>query len=353
MDRRNLALSLLSLVVLASGCVPGGGNGGQESSRAITVQSFSVTPREVYAETTTKVSLDVKNTGNLPADVSLGDEKGSRVLKDYCPDIFEITEDGFSVVTSGEREGNTVSMEPGDEMSLRWRLKQSGEVPLYGYNCDMDVQIPFNYSVQSYRQVQVKNSSEVEGSPELHWESSSGPLRFAIETTGGVEQQSSTFTAPSDNERTVTVLLQLQNSGAEGYQKGVIDIRERSLAIAATDPLELDEGFTRVKPDSDDVRLAKELSESRDMTEEEFRSFKEGEVEWSPYGYDTTRCDVESSEELKMFEGDSRRINCNVPLPEKSELDAPSEISEIFAQVNYTYMKEVGTRTVEVKPRGD
>ncbi|MFB6190472.1 MAG: hypothetical protein ABEJ91_02775 [Candidatus Nanohaloarchaea archaeon] len=337
----------MALVVLASGCAHTDGGNGQESSRAITVESFTVTPKTVYAGTTARVSLDMKNTGNLPADVYMG-KKGRRVLKDYCPDIFNISENGFSVVTSGERKGNTVLLKPGDEISMRWRLRQTGDVPLYGYKCDMDAQVPFNYSVQSYRQVQVKKSREVQGSPELHWESSSGPMQFAIETTGGVEQGASTFIAPSGDERTVTILLQLQNSGVDGYRKGVIDVQESSLAIKATEPLKLDEGFTRINPDRITSRLARGLG----ISQENYEELTSDTGEWTAYGYDNPRCDMQSSDQLRMFEGESRMISCNVPLPQKSELDAPSEISEIFAQVNYTYMKEVGTRTVEVKPRG-
>lgn len=360
MESRVLALSLLSVVVLASGCIgTGGGSSGGESARAITVNSFSVSPTEVYEGTSTRVSLDVENTGNLPANIHLGDD-GGKVLKDYCQDIFGLED--FSIVTSGERKGSYVRMEPGDKLNLRWQLQQEGEVPLYGYECNLDLVMPFNYSVQAYKQIQIKRERDVEGSPNLYWESSSGPMRFAIETRGGTQEDPSTFVATEGGERTINVMLQLQNMGEQDYNKGVVDVSERSLVVRATRPLVLFEGFKekkeRVDLDRCDIGSGTDSLTGRNReriscVQSQLGKGGQIKLEWGSFLPDSeAKCDVQSGEEIRMFEGESRIISCDVGLPKKSDLDSPSVISEIYGRVNYTYRRDIGTRTVRVEQRG-
>ncbi|MFB6213655.1 MAG: hypothetical protein ABEJ07_03795 [Candidatus Nanohaloarchaea archaeon] len=302
----------MALAVLASGCIHTGGGDRQESAKAITINSFSVVPQEIREGTSARVSLDLENTGQLPAEIRLGN-KGQRVLKDYCPDIFSVSQEDFSVTTSGTKEAGSVTLQPGDRLNLMWQLRQQGDVPLIGYTCDVEVQLPFNYTVQTYRQVQIKKKREVQGSPELSWESSSGPMLFAIETVGSTVGKASTFIATEPGEsRQLQVLLQLRNQRREDYNKGVVDVNEQSLHVSATSPLQLDESF--------------------------------GNME---------KCDLQSSEDIRMFEGQSRVISCNLDLPQRSELDAPSQISRISAEVEYTYLQSVGSRTVRVKPRAN
>lgn len=331
MDHRSAVLSLLFLAVLASGCINSGQDTKAESRQSITVQELSVEPKQVYQGTSVRASVEVKNTGNLPAEISLGKE-GKRVLKDQCQDIFSIGPEGsdsgqgFRVVTSGEEIGDSrIALEPGQELRLSWKLNQVGDVPLYGLKCNLKFELPFEYSVSSFRQVQIKKSREVEGSPKLASESSSGPLLFAIETIGSTTGGQSTFVAPDTGGRTVTVLFQLQNKKREGFGKGVVDVKEETLEVEASPPLELREGFVGSS--------------------------------WQPLiqyvrGSNRARCNVDDGEEITLFEGKSRVISCDVPLPEASTLDSPSVISEVTGSVEYEYLKDVGTRTVEVKNRG-
>ncbi len=321
MERQRAILILLFLAVVASGCTSGGGD--QESTGSITVHQLSVSPQEIYEGTSVTVSLDLANTGNLPAEVDLGND-GQRVMKDYCPDIFEIEGD-VSVTTSGERDGNRVELGPEDELRLRWRLQQKGDVPLYGQRCDLKFQVPFNYSVSTYKQVQIKRSREVEDS-KLQAESSSGPLFFALETIGSSTENPSVFIAGKDDS--VSLLMQLQNRGQEGYSKGVVDVEERSLSVRASEPLELDENFTK-----------------------NGNSFRWEVNPGAGYSNSDRRC--ESGDEIRMFEGDSRVLKCDIPVPKSGDLSSPSAISEIFARIDYAYMKDAGSRQVEVKTRGN
>ncbi|MFB6190256.1 MAG: hypothetical protein ABEJ91_01665, partial [Candidatus Nanohaloarchaea archaeon] len=357
MERRNLALSLLSLIVLASACVQtSGDNVGQESSRAILVESFTVSPNEIYEGTSIRVSLDIRNTGNLPATVNLG-PKGKHVLKDYCPDLFNVHE--FSLVTSGDRRNHDVYLKPGDSMSMRWQLSQQGDVPIYGYRCTIEAGMSFNYSVQAYRQIQVKRNREVEGSPELYWESSSGALRFAIETVGGTQARKGSFVATQGEKRSIDILLQLQNARGSSYSTGVVNVIERSLKVRATPPLKLFEGFvteglteSEVQECRDRVGEVNSLVSARSMELIKCinRKSRGGEKSyiWKNLldRQDEPRCDVQSSEEIRIFEGESRIISCSVALPRRSSLEAPSVLSTIYAKVNYTYTKDIGSRRV-------
>jgi hypothetical protein len=51
-----------------------------------------------------------------------------------------------------------------------------------------------------------------------------------------------------------------------------------------------------------------------------------------------------------MFEGQSRLITCDIPLPDS--LVEPSEVGQITASVKYTYLKQAGETNIEVQNRG-
>lgn len=363
MESRKAALSLLAAVILASACSHTSG-GGDEASTAITVESFSVYPRDnmIYEGTSARVSVDVSNTGNLPAHLYLGPD-GENVLRDYCPGIFEIRE--FSVVTSGERRGQAVDLEPGQSVRLRWQLAHTGDVPLYGERCpNVEASMAFNYSVQAYRQLQIKRAREVEGSPQLRWESSAGPMRFAIEAVGGAQQRASSFLATEEGvDRSINILLQLQNLAGEDRGAGVVNVMERSLAVRSTSPLQLDEGFSRFEQDDVDTGTSSPGMEPGEGFSQGGGEFVTGAatavsgdpgLKWKVHSesYGNPRCDLQTGEDIRMFDGESRVISCSVPLPSRDELSSPSVISTVFAKVNYTYMKEIGSTTIEVRPRG-
>jgi len=217
------------------------------------------------------------------------------------------------VTTSGDyrEEKDSVRLKPDRDLNMRWRLEHVGNTPLYGERCDLEFAMVFNYSVNALKQVQVKRNDEVEGSPELRTQSSQGPLYFAVETVGSSTGDDSTFVAGRDDE--VTTHLQLQNIGQEGVAKGVVDLQEESLEISATEPLKFQEDIDSWSGDADTI------------------------------------CDIDENEDLRIFEGESRVLTCNIPAPE--DIEEPSQISEIFASVNYTYRKDLGSRRVEVEVR--
>jgi len=305
MESQKIAISLLFLAVLVAGCSD------SSSDAAIEVRQLSVEPQQIYEGTSVSVSLDLVNTGNLPARIDLG-EKGERVMKNYCPDTFEISD--FTVTTSGkhDQDENVVELQPDRDLNMRWRLDHIGNTPLYGERCDLEFVTVFNYSVKALNQVEIKNNENVEGSPELDTQSSQGPLFFAIETVGSSTGDQSRFVKSLDDE--VTTHLQLRNHGQEGVAKGIVNVQEESLEISATPPLDFEENY--------DI--------------------------WS--SEEDTICDISEDEDLRISERGSRILTCNIPL-EDVEFEDPAQLSEIFASVNYTYRKDLGSRRVEVEVR--
>jgi hypothetical protein len=326
MERDTTVLTLLILTAVASGCVHTSGGGTiTEGPESVTVDTVTVEPSQIYEGNDVRVSLTAFNSGNLPADVIVG-ENGTRMLTDYCPDIFDNKHERFSASTSTvaeTRQGEDASyaLEPGEKIDVRWLLEQEGNVPLNGFRCPMSFSVPFNYSVESYRQIQIKQSREVEGSPQLNSESSSGPLVMALETLPGATGVQGTYVTPGEDtgDQNIQLLVQLINEEPrEQYRKGLVEISEKSFYIKASDPLQLNERAV--------------------------------DGEWEVQGdYSETRCDMPDAD-FRMYQGKSLTIQCNIPVPD--EFDQPSVLSEITAGINYTYIKDAGERTVEVQTRG-
>lgn len=307
MEKRVLALSLLAIVVVTSGCIDGDSDRTEsEGDAAITVHEYSVSPSEIYQGSTVRVSLQFANTGNVDAELWAG-EQGEKVFKNYCPDVFTLEGDrsSFQSTPEGIQDQPSYTFRSGEEAELQWVLEQESGVPLIGYECGLDVEIPFNYSVSAYRQVQVKEDRQVEGSTSLESESSQGPLKLAIEALGGTgDEGDSTFIAEQDE--TAQILFQLQNKKEDNYAKGLIDVDESSLQIDGEPPIDI--------------------------------SYP-GDCDFDP-----------TEDQIRMFEGQSRLISCEIDLSE-SDLDQPSEISEITASVDYTYLKKAGEHEVKVNYR--
>lgn len=311
MEKRVLALSLLAIVVVTSGCIDGGSEKTEsEGDAAITVHQYSVSPNEIYQGSTVRVSLQFANTGNIDATLWAG-ENGEQVFKNYCPDIFTLEGDRSSFQSTPEdiQSDKSYVLRSGEEAELQWVLEQNSEVPLIGDDCDLDAEIPFNYSVSSYRQVQIKRSREVEGTTSLRSESSKGPLKLAIRAQGGTgDEGGSTFI--TDEDETAQILFQLQNKEEENYAKGLIDVYEGSFEIDGEEPVNIN--------------------------------------------LDSADCDFDPEEDrIRMFEGQSRLISCQIDL-DNADLDGqPSKISEITASVDYTYLKQAGEQNVKVNYRGN
>lgn len=314
---------MLCLVVAVSGCSPSNVEEGpeqsdpatsSESDRSITVEEISVDPAEIYDGSVVNSRVEFANSGTLPGRVRVG-KQGRNILSNYCPDTFSIT--GFDGSSSNTNlELLQYDLEPGQKLQLEWRLRERDDnrVPLYGQRCNLQFTVPFNYSVESYRQIQIKQSDQVEGS-RLNAESTRGPLLFAIETVGGTgDEGKSTYVEGRDDF--LQILLQIRNQEADEHDKGVVDIDEESLKVTANGPGPL--GFT------------------------------EG---WDQMRRDGSTCSADRNETLRMFEGQSRVITCNIDLS-GTTIRSPSRLVEINANVNYTYEKTIGTRQVEILSRG-
>lgn len=308
----------MSLVVLASGCVhsSGGGETITEGPESVAVQELSVTPTEIFEGQPVRASLTAFNAGNIEAEVGVG-ENGGQILEDYCTDLFNLKEFGASSSRSSEIQ-NSYMLKPGEKINARWTLQQEGHVPIYNKRCNMEFSVPFNYSVESYRQVQIKRDRDVSGSSQLSSESTTGPMALAIDTLSGSTGKKGTYVLSENGDDRINVLIQLINKNPEEeLNKGLVDVDKNSFYVRATDPLQLDE---------------------------EFRN-----GEWKPNGYDPARCDMPDAD-IRMMQGRSVTISCEIPLD--SEIDSPSVISEISAGTGYTYIKNAGQVEVTVKPRG-
>lgn len=346
MEGRWIAINLLILVIAVSACVDD-----SSPTRAIEVSELKIQPSTIYEGGTVTASMKVVNKGNLPAEIKVG-SKGENIMTDYCPGMFDISD--FSYTTPGGEE-SPVTLNASENMLLTWTLQQQGRVPTYDKSCDIKFNMRFDYSVNTYKQVQIKKSREVEGSRRLDARSSSGPMFFSIATVGNSVDAPSTFIAPGKKKKeTMTIHLQLQNRGREDYKKGVVDIKEESLRIQATEPLKLSEGFGDKGCDYNIDTEGLSPREIQRRIVERKNSCESGKMVWKPLAdYSKARCDVGDNEDIRMFEGESRLITCIVPLPTKNELESPAAISEITASVNYTYLRTVGSRRVEVRNRAN
>ncbi len=324
MEKRKAVLSLLFLTVVASGCMSS-----TDATGSVTVKSLNVEPSQIFEGQSVRARMEVENTGNIAGEVAIG-ENGKSILRGHCPDIFEIDPSGFSVTTTRDSfNGDSAILKPGDQLRVRWKLDQKAErVPLYGLECDLKFPVKFNYSASGLRQVQIKKNKDVEGSTKLQTKSSPGPMNIVMGTLPGSTGETSTFIADTSGEpRNLSIAIQLRNPNPEQeeYRKGVVDVDENSFRIEATEPLELDESMSSNK----------------------------GDMSWNANGYSNPKCEVPQTRRgLRLSQGKSVTVRCQVPLPEKSELDSPSTISELSAHVNYTYEKDAGTRTIQVESRG-
>lgn len=316
MEKRDLALSLLVLVILTSGCVDGDSSSTeQESTDSISVHSLDVNPQEIYEGSSVRVSLDLANTGQLEADVSAG-ENGGSIMRDHCRDMFDISEFSSQPETLADNPGEPQTLYPDQEAKLRWTLDHVGNAnQLIDQDCILKFEVPFDYSVSAYRQIQIKQDQAVEGTETLQSESSSGPLLFAVETVGGTgDEGRQTFIEEEDDS--LRILLRLQNTQKTDYNKGVIEIYEETLEVGADSPLDFSENY----------------SEMTDESEE-------------------THCEINDDNPIRIHEGSSRDIICDFDLS-NVDVSRPSMVSEITASVDYRYLKDAGERTVTVKPDG-
>lgn len=311
-----------------------------EGKGSVTVTKLSVDPSQIYQGDSVRATLEVYNTGKLTATAHVG-KNGELLLRNYCPDIFSLDESAYTISTSRTtQKKNSYTIGPGEKLRAQWKLDQKGAVPLYGYTChNVNFQVPFEYKVKAYRQVQFKQSRDVSGSPGLQSESSQGPMSLTISALTGVTGKPNTF-IPEDGK--VTVVMRLINNRPQenDYTKGLISVDRRSLSIWGTAPLDFNESLVEA---SELPSKVKTEDNKYDIDGDTYYWVSHRDGEYSkPY------CSIPEGG-LTMYEGKSATIKCSVPVPDNIDI---SEIAEIDAQVAYTYVKDAGTKTIKVKTRG-
>jgi hypothetical protein len=311
MDQRLATLSVLFLAVVVSGCVGGGGGQGtqEQGGKAIAVHNIQVSPTEIFAGSNTRIRMSFSNVGELPAEVLIakpgtGRNVGGQILTNSCPDIFDVASFSASSsnVSSTER---SYALKPGYKVRLNWNLEQnSGNVPLNGYRCNLKFEVPFNYSVEAFKQLQVKTSGDVQGTEDLFSKSSKGPMKVELETIGSSAPSGApTFLQSDEGE----VLIQIsnkqpdENSFTGNIRMAPPDVTARTI------------GFDGACPNPEEV----------------------------------------PEDGLMLYQGQSKIFRCNLSWSGTNLGTAPSIKGEVFAQADYTYVKTAGTKTVKVKYRGN
>lgn len=293
MPNRNLALSLLFLAVIVSGCAD---NGGKVSGEAISVKGPTVQPSEIFQGSSVQVSMAVENTGKIPGQIMVGEE-GKKVMTDYCPDFFSVN--SFSAFSSRNSDtSEKYDLNPGERVQMNWDLNQTGQnVPLNGYSCPMKFQVPFKYSVQAFQQIQIKQR-DTEAEVDLSSKTSQGPLSIAIETIGSSSKSGAPVFLTRDNPE---VLFQIRNEQPEDS---------------------VFRGLIRVK-----------------------------DFNFKAKGVELERCDDYTSPIEINRNQMSKIIRCDITGTDLGGV--PSKRAEITASANYTYVKNVGSRNVKVKYSGN
>lgn len=331
MDQRLTVLTLLITVVFVSGCT--GGGGGSSSSGAITVDNVQVQPTEIFAGSNVRVSAGLTNSGELPAEVLIGDQ-GSQIMTSYCTDIFDIG--SFSATSSNvSNTQESYNLAPDYQVRLSWNLQQTSDnVPLNGYRCNLKFEVPFNYSVESFQQIQIKESTDIQVEGELFAQSSQGPLDIEIEAIGSSAQSGAPTFIESDGGE---VLVRLANNQpSESSYQGAIRMKPPVMEARG---VEFDE------VDITDTNLEAARTIARRMPDIDAGSLDAGdEVRMCPDPQD-----VIGDTNLALNQGGQEIFRCDL----EWDLQGPSMRGEVFARSNYTFVKNAGNREINVKYRGD
>ena len=301
MQKRRTAISILFLTVIVSGCIGPNSSTEAVSGQALTVSGPDIQPSsgEVVEGSTVQVSLGIENTGETNATLLVGDN-GEEILTDHCPDIFDIT--SFDARSSNvESPQPSYNLEPGWEARFDWQLEATVSPGLIDDRCDLSFQAPFNYSVDSFRELQIKRDSEV-GTADLSSKSSRGPVNVEIETQGETTDQASVFQEGNDIE--ALIRFRKKTDGEGNPYKGLIDIRDPEISV----------------------------SNNLDI--------------------DDANCEIPDS--ITMYQSTSQIVRCGILYGDDGdqELDSPSTVGSVSASTNYRYTKDAGTATVTVISRG-
>ncbi len=330
MARRRTVIILLFAAFVVSGCA---GNGGGGSSGAVTVDSLQVEPNEIFAGSNVRVTMGISNTGELPAELLVGEE-GEDIMVSPCRDIFDI--ESFSASTSNvSTTESSYYLDPGYETSLSWNLDQPGDsVPLNGLQCNLRFEVPFNYTVDAFQQVQIKEDSDVEGS-EVFAQSSEGPLDIEIEMIGtSAPSGAPTFLEDDGGEALIRLVNRQQE---ESRFQGNIYLEPP--VMSARGGIEFGE-----------VEITEDNEEAAEFIADRTPNLDASDIE---EGENVRMCpdpsDLEDEAELSLTDGESTVLRCDIDW----ELDGPSMQGEVYASSDYTFVKRAGTQTVDVRYRGE
>ncbi|WP_414837852.1 hypothetical protein ACK3SF_00395 [Candidatus Nanosalina sp. VS9-1] len=333
MDQRFTVLTLLISVVVFSGCIGGGGNTSSGGGQAITVTGIQAQPTEIFAGENVRVSAGLKNTGQLPAEVLVGDQ-GSQIMTSHCPDIFDVA--SFSATSSNVSETRqSYDLASDYEVRLNWNLAQtSDDVPLNGYRCNLRFEVPFNYSVESFSQIQIKESSEVDGAEQLFSQTSRGPLDIEIEAIGSSAPSGAPTFIDGDGAE---VLVRLVNQEpTQSSYTGTINLKPPVMIARGIQ-------FSEVDITQDNVEAAKVIA--RRLPDMDPGDIQAGDQVRMCPDPDT----LSGNAGLALSEGQSKIFRCGL---EWDLNNAPSIRGEIFARSDYTFVKNAGNQQINVRYRG-
>lgn len=291
MDRWKLLIVLGFLA--SSGCISNGGGQG------ISVETISAEPEEIMAGNDLTVILEVENSGLLEGRVFPGNQN-KNILTNYCPDIFKITETDVNTIKAVEDSEKGYLLKEGGKLQFSWELLQEGpaEIPPTGFSCDLTFELPFNYSTRSYKQVQIIEDRSVETNAELQSEVSEGPLTFDMEISESRSKKPNTILADDD----ASLLITSYNKEETDESKYTGSIETSDINLETTGALNIDDTC---------------LQEGRAV----------------------------------LASGEEKIYRCDIQVSEQ-EYNPPSSRGEISAEINYTYIREIGEKTVKVSQRG-
>lgn len=329
---------LISAVIVVSGCINGGSGQDEvdEGVTAIDVVELEVTPNEIFSGGSIDASLTLENTGNANAtlitDRGAEDPLGTAVLESYCPDLFRI-ESFRAESDTVEATQHEYQLQPGEQLSMIWNLRQFDEERIRFYDgdsCQLDFAAPFEYSVEAFQQLQIRDNDDLEA-PNLETRSSRGPMLLSITTIGSTSQFNEPYFIEEDFHRDHEVRAEIEmiNQIPEGGEHGIVDAEPPEIEL-----------------------IGGSLEESISL-DEEITVPENGEEE------EVERCGIPSG--IYLYGGDSTIIGCDLNLyddehysnGEVNLLTGRTSITEIRARADYEYNAPMGSRTVEVQFRGD
>ncbi len=198
---KRAALFLAAALVLAGCTVVQNGTDDEEPKRlqvsgpSCTVNGEPCRSVDITRYSSPQVSIEIANYGKSEVDLRLGGE-GRGVMVSDC-NLYNIKE--FDAVRESRVEVENVAGEervdlpPDSRLSLKWELELADvDVSRLGYTCPLDFAVEFNQTLNTTRQVQVKEDRTVEDASALDsFTTAIWPVRLRIDTSERVLQDRS------------------------------------------------------------------------------------------------------------------------------------------------------------------